>query len=371
MKLQPTTLFGLTLSLLLAGTGVARAENHQDYIDDGLELIDVELEEKGYDAPGIEALEPGLEPVFIEPAMFEPDDLRGASFKDGATNDGTGPLIGTNYIRLYISHDHVNAGSNTDYIYVRFGMESGDGDGSSAYQFRLYGMRDGSDYSFPSGYMLTWDLEGRRDFFEGMPQHHWDQISFKTPSGDGMLIYRAVVVHSGQEILDWRADRWLDYPDYTTLGCAAKITERKLEHVGNSDHAAIHFGALDIGKTNGYKYGTGRLFCSEFASWALHMEGFMTPYGNIGTDNMKAWFSARGRLYTRSQVKAKTYVPKQGDYLSINGGGHSCLFLEWVDDPSDPITDATRFKTLDGNSGQTVKVVTRTVGVIDRVGKAQ
>jgi len=96
----------------------------------------------------------------------------------------------------------------------------------------------------------------------------------------------------------------------------------------------------------------------------------MTPAGNIGTDNMKAWFSGIGSLYTRSQVKAKTYVPKQGDSLSINGGGHSCLFLEWVD-PTDTISDSTQFRTLDGNWGQTVTIVTRTVAEFDRVGRVQ
>lgn len=51
-------------------------------------------------------------------------------------------------------------------------------------------------------------------------------------------------------------------------------------------------------------------------------------------------------------------------------GGHSCLFLEWVD-PTDTITTSTRFRTLDGNWGERVTIVTRTVAEIDRVGKAQ
>lgn len=96
----------------------------------------------------------------------------------------------------------------------------------------------------------------------------------------------------------------------------------------------------------------------------------MTPYGSIGTDNRKDWVETRGRLYTRSQVVNKTYVPRQGDYLSVNSGGHSCLFLEWVD-PTETTTNDTCFRTLDGNWGDRATIVTRTVSQIDRVGMAQ
>jgi len=339
-------------------------------VDDGLDLVDVASVEKPSDAPDLQTLAEGLDPVDLEPAPFEPDDLASLESKEVRAKSGTGPLVATNFIRITISADNVNAGSDTDFIYARFGQSSGDDDGSEPYQIKLWGYRDGSEYSFPLGWTLTWDLEQARGYLEGVPQDSWDQISFVTPSGDGLLIARVEVVHSDVEILDWSVNRWLDYPDETTLGCAAKITERKLQQVNNSDHAAIHFGALDLGKTDGSKYGTGNLWCSEFASWALWKEGFMTPAGNIDTDDMKTWFSDRDRLFTRAQVKSKTYVPKQGDYLSINDGGHSCLFLEWVD-PTSTITDSTRFRTLDGNSGQRVRIVTRTVAQIDAVGKAQ
>jgi len=378
MNKQPAAVFALVLSAIViapcAVFGWDDAVHMNDdaalYIDDGQDFV--ELDSEGIDAgsPGLEPLAEGLEPLEIEPAFFEPDDLGGIDSRAKVMGGSTGPLVGTNYIRIYISGDHVNAGSNTDYIHMRFGQRSGNDDGSSAYQIKLWGHWDGADNTFPRSWTLTWDLTSVRDYLESMPQDNWDHISLRTPSGDGMLIHRVVVVHSGWEILDWTVNRWLDAPDETTLGCAAMITERKLQHVGHSDHAAIHAGALEIGKTNGYKYGTGNLWCSEFASWALWKEGWPTPAGNIGTDNMKAWFAARGRLYTRAQVRNKTYVPKQGDYLSINNGGHSCLFLDWLD-PTGTITDGTRFRTLDGNWSQTVRIVERTVAEIDRVGKAQ
>ncbi len=366
-------LLNWTLPLIMAGTCLAQASTVSTYyVDDRLDWVDTELEERSKGAPDVEVLAPGLDPVFVDPAFPEPDDLRALQTPDakGFAKGVTGPLVGSNYIRMVVSDDHVNAGSNTDYIYARFGQRSGDEDGSEAWELRLWSPWNGSDNVFERGATITWDLESVRGFLESMPQDSWDQISFVTPSGDGILVDRLVVVHSGMEILDWNVNRWLDSPDDTSLGCGAMIAERKLDHVSHSANAAIHFGALEIGKTNGSKYGTGRLWCSEFASWSLWNEGFMTPYGNIGTDNMKAWFEARGRLYTRSQVINRTYVPRQGDYLSINGGGHSCLFLEWVD-PTDTITTSTRFRTLDGNWGETVTIVTRTVAEIDRVGKAQ
>jgi len=374
MKTTKTNLLSWTLSLILAGSCAAQAQTlSATYVDDGLDLVDLELEEQSKGARDVELLAEGLEPAFLEPAMAEPDYMEGQGVpadESKTMKANTGPLVGTNYIRIYVDGESSSAGSNTDYIYARFGQRQGDDDGSDPYELRLWGYEEGSDHSFPGGWALTWDLEALRDYLEDMPQDNWDEISLVTPSGDGILIDRVIVVHSGMEILDWDADRWLDSPDESALGCAAMITERKLEHVGHSDNAAIHFGALELGKTDGFKYGTGNLWCSEFASWELYKEGFMTPYGNIGTDNMKAWFEDRGRLYTRSQVTSKTYVPRQGDYLSINGGGHSCLFLEWVDS-TDTITTSTRFRTLDGNWGQTVTIVTRTVAEIDRVGNAQ
>jgi len=198
----------------------------------------------------------------------------------------------------------------------------------------------------------------------------WDEISFWTNSGDGIQVARVIIVHSGVEILDWSVNRWLDAPNETTLGTGAMQMVRKLQQVGNTDHAAIHFAARELGKTNGYKYGSGRLWCSEFASWCLWKEGFWTPAGNIGTDDMKAWFSSRGRLYTRSQVTSESYVMRAGDYLSLWGGDHSALFVEWIDSTTN-ITNATRFRTIEGNTGQRVAVRTRTVADIDRVGKAQ
>ena len=52
MKLQTNTLLGLTLSIMLAGSGLARAQATATYRDDARNLLDVEtIEESYYSAP--------------------------------------------------------------------------------------------------------------------------------------------------------------------------------------------------------------------------------------------------------------------------------------------------------------------------------
>lgn len=370
MRHLTLTALSMTLILAVSGAPAVRAEMPSNHDDDGLMPNDTLMDEEPSYGAELYPLLPGEEPFDIQAEPFRPDLSPATETVLDYPSDGTGPLVETNYIRIYLSDAHPNGGSGTDYIYMKFGQSHGGTSGSSSYNIKLWGYRSGSDYSFPLGYTLTWDLQQCEDTLAGIPQDHWDEISLVTTSGDGMLIHRVVVVHSGMQILNWTVDRWLDSPRDTTLGCAAKIMDRKLDFVDHTDHAGLHFGALDLGKTNGYKYGDGSLWCSEFASWCIWKEGLMTPAGSIGTENMKNWFGRLGRLYTRDQVKNKTYVPKPGDYLSINNGDHSCIFLKWLDSTG-TISDSTRFRTLDGNWGQRVTVVDRDVSQIDRVGCAQ
>ncbi len=356
---QITSKTAVTL-IALSFTAAGFAGGAKAYVDDNLDYVDPMVLEMAAAAPDVYALPDSVAPYTIPEAAFEADVHGGqgdeSSFR--TPSDGDGPMIGENYIKLYIG-THSSAGSNTDYIIMNYGRGR---------NIRLYGYYSGGDYSFPRNWWLQWDL-GSTDVLN-FPQDSWDEISFWTPSGDGIQVARVMVVHSGVEVLDWSVNRWLDAPGETTLGCAAMLVERKLQHVNHTDHAAIHAAALELGKTNGYKYGDGSLWCSEFASWALWREGFWTPQGNIGTDDMKDWFSARGRLYTPAQVRSKSYDLRTGDYLSLWGGDHSALFVEWIGDTT-TITNATQFRTIEGNTGQHVDIRTRIVGDIDRVGSAQ
>jgi len=345
------------IALSFAAAGFAGT---RDYVDENLDYVDPMVAGMAADASAVHVLPDGVMPYEAPAAVFEPDAHGGAGDESRfrAPSDGDGPMVDENYVRIYIG-SHSAAGTNADYIIMNYGRGR---------NIRLYGWWNGSDNVFPRGWTLTWDLEGTDvNYF---PQDSWDEISFWTSSGDGLQVARVQIVHSGVEILDWSVNRWLDAPHETTLGTGAMQMVRKLQHVDNTDHAAIHFAARELGKTNGYKYGSGRLWCSEFASWCLWKEGYWTPQGNIGTDDMEGWFSARGRLYTRSQVTSESYVMKPGDYLALWGGDHSAIFVEWIDDTTN-ITNSTRFRTIEGNTGQRVAVQTRDVGDIHRVGSAQ
>lgn len=69
-------------------------------------------------------------------------------------------------------------------------------------------------------------------------------------------------------------------------------------------------------------------------------------------------------------MRNKSYIVRPGDYLSLWGGDHSVLFVEWIDSTT-TITDNTRIRTIEGNTGQHVDMRVRDVGDIDRVGSAQ
>ncbi len=76
MKTTNANLATWTLSLVLAGACAAQAQTVSTYyVDDRLDLVDQELEEKAKGARDVELLAEGLEPLFLEPVAAEPDDL--------------------------------------------------------------------------------------------------------------------------------------------------------------------------------------------------------------------------------------------------------------------------------------------------------
>ncbi len=340
----------MTAAVIFSGLGTVEALTGWGYQDERLGYV-MELD----------PLPEGIEPSVIESVEIR-DDSGYGSLDDLTVMeaDSTGPVKGENYIKMYIESSPSTAGSDTDYIYMRFGY---------GYTIQLNGS-SGSSGPFPLGATLTWDLNDVESYLEDVPQDAWDYISLVTPSSDGIKIERLIIEHSSQEILDWSVSDWLDKWDGTTMGLAAKILERKLDWVDDSTNASLHYGAREIGKTNGDKYGTSGAWCSEFASWCLQKAGFQSPTGSIGTTAMKDYFDDNNRLYTKSDVKNKTYVMTEGDYLSLFGGGHSAIFVEWIDS-TDTITNDTRFRTLEGNTSGRVQRASRKVGNIDAVGRTE
>lgn len=275
-------------------------------------------------------------------------------------SDG-GPTIGANWIKIWIDNQHPNAGSKADYIWMYFGR---------THRIKLLGV-NGTE--FPKGWWLSWDLNQVSGYLESIPTDKWDEISLVSDSGDGIKIDRIKIVHSDVCILDWNCNLWLDnskLEKFGKLGLVAKILSKKLGWVGNTWVPQIHWAARELGKTDGFKYGQGSAWCSEFASWCLRKALWDTPTGSIGSQSMENYFNGLGRKYTGAQVLDKKYVLTPGDYLRMFDGGHSGLFVRYIDRSATP-TAETRIKTIEGNTGKAVRVRTRKLKDLTSVGNTR
>lgn len=289
----------------------------------------------------------GLEKIEIPDSVIvgkEPFQYAELAEAIALDSDGS-PVLGQNWIKIWIDNQHPNAGSRADYIWMYFGRTK---------KIKLWGRQR---REFPKGATLTWNLNQFESFLEAeVNTDDWDEISLVNPSGDGIKINRIQIVHSGETILDWEFPIWLDgskLEKHGFLGLTAQILETKLAQVDNSWEPQIHWAAREIGKTDYKKYGTGTIWCSEFASWCLRKALWDTPVGNIGSGHMQNYFERIGRKYTRAQLLDGTYKLIKGDYLKFPD--HSALFLEYLGDPRN---SNTKMKTIDGNSSSTVGVRT-------------
>ncbi|MBN1981346.1 MAG: CHAP domain-containing protein [Chitinivibrionales bacterium] len=269
-------------------------------------------------------------------------------------------VVGENSVKITIPNI-TDAESSADYIYLCFNPDK---------KIKLYGTPISGGYEFRKNTTYTWDLSA--SVLETVNQDDWDNLCLQTVSTDGIRIGQIWIKHSSEEVLDWNSDQWLDSPTATFLGLSVEILAEKRGDLSNPTNQAVHCGVLELGKTDRLKYGSGTLWCSEFASWCLRKCGWDTPTGSIGTSDLMQFFSDLGRLYTKSAVKNKTYIPKAGDYVCVNDSGHSVIFSHWVGGSVPAtITDTTEYRTIEGNSGNAVRTQTREVGDITRVGSAQ
>ncbi|MDL2124599.1 MAG: hypothetical protein LWX51_16325 [Deltaproteobacteria bacterium] len=120
-----------------------------------------------------------------------------------------------------------------------------------------------------------------------------------------MKIDRILIKHSSQTILDWECGLWLDgsrLEEYGKLVLTGKILETKLGHIGGLWVPQIHWGAREIGKTDGSKYDSDDAWCSEFASWCLRKAMWETPgdglrvAGRAGCGTFLDILTSRGRV---------------------------------------------------------------------------
>jgi hypothetical protein len=299
------------------------------------------------------ARQTGINQNELSPAFFEGSQVfKHAELAQKLASDSAGgATIGENSITLWVASGNTTA-SEADYIWMYFGLDK---------RVQLLG-RDGR---FPEGAELTWDLNNLSDWLEdNVTADLWDEIALTTDSTDGIKIDRIRIKHSGQTILDWECGLWLDgskTAEYGKIVLTGKILETKLNAIDNLWVPQIHWAAREIGKTDGAKYGSTGAWCSEFASWCLRKAMWETPEGNFGSQGMEDYFASLGRVYTHDQLIDGTYKLVAGDYIRFewaNGGQHSGIFIEYIDDPMTP-SDTTSIRTIEGNAGSTVLIATR------------
>jgi hypothetical protein len=288
-----------------------------------------------------------------------------ATSKSAGAQASGAPLIRENYIEITIADGNDTHGSLADHILLHFG---------DGHRIKLMGR---SSTKFQRGDTLKWDFNTIQSFMENIHTDAWDELTLETEFKDGIKIARVVVVHSGETILDWNEQVWLDNSIMEAnryIPLTAQILQKKLGSIDQNWIAQIHWAAREIGKTDPTKYGTVNAWCSEFASWALRKAKWDTPEGNIGSQAMENYFAGIGRAHQVSEILNGSYVLNPGDYLRFqwpDGGQHSGIFIDYHGNPA-TLTTATRLKTIEGNTSSTVRVRTgRTLGDVISCGNTR
>lgn len=271
------------------------------------------------------------------------------------------------------------AESGTGHIFVKFGVPPFLPGGSGVHSLRVNGR-------FSAGSRITVDFNNVRpeSFFDDMPTDRWDHVRLVTPSADGIGVTRVELLHSGERILDLQLseEHWLDQNYGKVLDLGNDIASYKLSLVEGTRYPIIRYAVLELGKTDGYKYGTGSAWCSEFAAWCIRQafEWHDVPWGSVDSDGLVAFFALKGRSVTGADVRNGTYTLTQGDYLQVGGRTHSELFYSYVDGengaevapPSSP-SGATWIRCIGGNEGpsvpRAVRMNDRQLSSIDNVGR--
>lgn len=282
---------------------------------------------------------------------------------------------------VLITDSHVNAGSTIDHIYLKFGIPRWLPRGGPIWNLRI----NVPEFRRSTRYTVNFNSV-RHDFFDDMPTDHWDHVRLETPSSDGIGIARIILVHSSEEILnlDFSTRYWLDKPYGRIIDLSYDILNHKRSIVVNTHYPVISYAAEELGKTDGYKYGTGGQWCSEFAAWCLKksVEWDDVPMGSIWSGDLVDYFRSKGRLESGTDVISGEYTLKEGDYLQLNGESHSGLFYHYISrrggsriDPPRSPTGSTWIRCIEGNvSGPdsdvgAVRVVDRQLSSIDNVGR--
>ncbi len=270
-------------------------------------------------------------------------------------------LEGENYIIIEIG-DAPDAGTTADRIMFLVG---------DSFTINLLG---GSQYFVP-GAALRYNLPGSNPGgYKRIKADAWDSLRLRFASQDAMLIQRVVLVKSSEGVLDARVDDWLDRYSKAVIDLSLQTAARKWEALGRTRVTSLFYAGQDLGQTGSRKYVNRDVkWCSEFASYMIRKNGLPTPRGSITTGDMKRFFSKHHRLFTPADVEANKYTIRPGDYMSINNGGHSVLFREWIDGPPVPgkIDPSKLFYTIEGNVANMARLQARAWKDVDAIGNAQ
>lgn len=278
----------------------------------------------------------------------------------GAASHHSG-LEGTNYIIIELG-DAPDGGSTADRIVFRVGK---------SFKINLLG---GSQYFVP-GAAPQYNLPGSNpSAYRKVKADAWDTLRLQFESQDAIQIARVVLVKSFETVLDARVDDWLDKYSKSIVDLSVQTAVTKWERVGRTRVTALFYASQDLGQTGSRKYVNKNVkWCSEFASYMIRQNGLPTPKGDISTKDMKKFFSKHDRLFTRADVDANKYTVHPGDYVSIDSGGHSVLFREWVGGAPSPgkIDPNKQFYTIEGNVENMVRLQIREWDDVEAVGNSQ
>jgi hypothetical protein len=288
---------------------------------------------------------------------------------DELTDTIDGNLVSyDNYFVLGLG-GHSNAGSAVRAIEIWFGD----------HRFYLGAPAGG----FKPGQTITYDFNENNDptLWEEIDPDDWDTVKLVTESGDGLQVERVEMVHSSEQVLDTTVNAWLDKRYGKILDFSIDIAMKRWERVGYSRVSIIYYASQDLGQTGCIKYiSTDHWWCSEFASYLCHKIGLDTPLPpgvNIGTSTMKDWFVDNGRYFSKADVHAGKYRVKPGDYVAVNPstdaptGGHTVIFREWASIAGTNPANGDTYRTIEGNSGNAVRLRQRDWDDVVYIGKTQ
>lgn len=147
-----------------------------------------------------------------------------------------------------------------------------------------------------------------------------------------------------------------------------------LEEVGTREVPSdSNRGPCSTGATRGcvdaYTGGRAQYWCAHFVSWSFEQTGF-SPFGHeMSVSRLRSWGKSTGWYIPIKSVRDGSFQPMAGDIFTMQrfegtgaqrhlAGGHTGFVISY-----DPVSQS--METVEGNTGDAVKIRTRTLGELD------